>query len=69
MKLRFSLSFVAGLLFMCAQSVVGQEHTIWQLGNSDGSSSEFALSPNGYKKFWNMISVMKTMRLLSVNLL
>ncbi|WP_312716400.1 polysaccharide lyase family protein, partial [Sphingobacterium multivorum] len=51
MKLRFSLSFVAGLLFMCAQSVVGQEHTIWQLGNSDGSSSEFALSPNGYKKF------------------
>ncbi|WP_394676602.1 GH92 family glycosyl hydrolase [uncultured Sphingobacterium sp.] len=51
MKLRFSLSFAAGLLFMCAQSVVGQEHKIWQLGNSDGLSSEFALSPNGYKKF------------------
>lgn len=36
---------------MCAQSVIAQEYTIWQLGNSDGSSSEFALSPNGYKKF------------------
>lgn len=36
---------------MCLHSALGQGHVIWQLGNSDGSSGEFSLAPNGYKQF------------------
>ncbi|WP_286589616.1 GH92 family glycosyl hydrolase [Sphingobacterium sp. N143] len=36
---------------MSIQLVSGQDKTIWQVGNTDGSSKEFALSPGNYKKF------------------
>ncbi len=51
MKMHFPISVLTSLLLMSGQYVLGQQTTIWQLGNLDGSSKEFALSPADYTKF------------------
>ncbi|CAM3725513.1 GH92 family glycosyl hydrolase [Sphingobacterium prati] len=51
MKIHFPTFILTGLLLILEQVVLGQENTVWQLGNSDGSSHEFALAPHDYKKF------------------
>lgn len=45
--------FVASgiLILFLGQSAVAQENVIWELGVTDGSSDEFALSPNDFKKY------------------
>ncbi|WP_353125186.1 GH92 family glycosyl hydrolase [Parapedobacter pyrenivorans] len=41
-----------GLVFMLTVQVMhAQDHIIWQLGETNASSSEFALSPNDYQQF------------------
>ena len=41
-----------GLLFLAfGQSALAQQKVIWQLGEADASSGEFALAPGDYKKF------------------
>jgi predicted alpha-1,2-mannosidase len=46
--LRFQISIVA---LVCFTSFQAQETTVWQIGKSNDSSSEFALSNSGYTKF------------------
>ena len=46
--LRVQISIIA---LVCFTSFQAQETTVWQIGKSDDSSSEFALSNAGYTKF------------------
>ncbi len=39
------------LMFLLGQSAVAQQNVIWELGTTDESSREFALSPSDFKKF------------------
>ncbi len=43
--------FLCSFLLAIAQGVTEQHKIIWQLGEADNSSSEFALGPGEYKKF------------------
>ncbi|WP_313533215.1 polysaccharide lyase family protein, partial [Sphingobacterium athyrii] len=51
MKKHFPTTILTGLLLISGRFVSGQENTVWQLGNPDGSSKEFALAPHDYKGF------------------
>lgn len=40
------------IVFVCAAALLcAQEKTIWTIGKADNSAKEFALAPNGFKKF------------------
>jgi hypothetical protein len=48
MKINFSLFLLMWLFF---QSFTTENKIIWQIGEADNSSAEFALSPNDYNNF------------------
>jgi len=51
MKKEYFAAFAIFLLYILGQSINAQEKIVWQIGNSDGSSREFALAPGDYIKF------------------
>src|SRR5690606_20236357 len=51
MKKEYFAAFAIFLLYILGQSINAQEKIVWQIGNSDGSSREFALAPGDYNKF------------------
>ncbi len=46
-----TLLLIAALIGLTLSYGKAQNHVIWQIGEADNSSAEFALSPNEYKRF------------------
>lgn len=51
--IRISSLFAAMAVVATAASGRGDDPVLWEIGNADNSTKEFALAPNGYEKFAN----------------